>query len=290
MLLQVNSRQCGTGCASVMNCCMTSQPCQNGGTCLPSSPKRPKRFRCNCATSYRGPRCKQCVVGYTGPQCDQPIKSCRGYFQKSATSGNYKIFSCNMHLIDVYCDFDKNSSMAWTLIQSFKLRFVHLFKSSFFENKPVYDDNPSWQNYRLSKSKMESIHQDSSKWRITCDYQSSGTVYTDYVRVSNKKVNILTFNNISCVEVEYINIRGHHCSNCMALMIQTHNKIHFRYIVPLHFESYFAAAMCTFRPTGGLSSKGRSEDNFGFYDSRNDKHRCSASQNATTQTWFGGDL
>lgn len=106
-----------------------------------------------------------------------------------------------------------------------------------------------------------------------------------------QNMNILTFNNKSCIEVEYIDIRGQHCSNCTALMIQSHNREHCRYILPLHFDSYLSQKTpCDFRPTGNLNFNWKGEDNFGLYDAPNNKHRCSASPNATTQTSFGGDL
>ena len=144
-------------------------------------------MRCQeCAPRFHGDRCHECVMGYRGSSCE-PIKSCRGYNKKSLASGIYKIFDANMNLIHVYCDFDRNSSMSWTLIQSYELIFIKgVYKHSFFRNYPENENGPSWQKYRLSKSRMKSILQDSSKWRITCDYQSSGTVYRDYVRVSNK--------------------------------------------------------------------------------------------------------
>ena len=112
----------------------------------------------------------------------------------------------NMKPFEVFCDFDLNSSMAWTLIQSYQLRNKATFLKPFFKNDPVNEEIPAWDSYRLSKSRMTSIEEDSSKWRMTCQYDSDSVVYTDYVRGNNDKINILTFNGDGCLEVEHINI------------------------------------------------------------------------------------
>lgn len=276
---------------SVIDCCKTSNPCLNGGTCLPPSSKyNASRYRCQCPDGFGGHRCHKCATGYTGPRCQQRIRSCKGYKETNHSSGKYYVFDADMKLFQVYCDFDKNSSLVWTLIQSHQLQFNPEFKRSFARNRPVNPNTPSWDQYRLTKPRMASIQQDSSKWRISCNYESSGTVYRDYVRVSNAQVNILTFNGHSCVEVEYIDIRGYHCNNCTAYMVQSHNRRFYRYIVPLHFDSYYSGReSCDLNPAEGLYCRGKGEDNFGLYDCPNKEHRCSATGNATTQIWFGGE-
>ena len=185
-----------------------------------------------------------------------------------------------MKPFEVFCDFDKNSNMTWTLIQSNQLKYK-VQDRSYISDKAINEDNPTFDLYRLSKSRMESIQQDSSKWRITCQYDTSGVVYTDYVRGSNDEMNILTERRgATCVRVEYIDIRGENCQNCSAMFFQSDSYV-------LYSDS-FHSYNCEFEPKNGLSCGGRGEDNFGFYSCISPAHRCSATQTSTTQTWFGG--
>ena len=228
-----------------------------------------------------------CPNGYTGEQCEHSIRSCRGYSNGSRISGKYTVLDGNNNSFVVFCDFDKNSTMTWTLIQSYSIDSNNLFKKlPLFVDSQQDQNNPSWLQYRLSKSRMESIQQDSTKWRLTCGYQNDGVVYTDYLRASNSVINILTFqSNGICVKVEYINVRGSNCNNCTALMWQEDN-------VMLHFHSrrndkencYFKSVkpyVCT------EMSQTKLEQIFGRYVCISSEHRCSSSGNATTQTWFG---
>ena len=187
----------------------------------------------------------------------------------------------NMKPFEVFCDFDLNSSMAWTLIQSYQLRNKATFLKPFFKNDPVNEEIPAWDSYRLSKSRMTSIEEDSSKWRMTCQYDNDGVVYTDYVRGNNDKLNILTFSSHRCSEVEHINIRGYSCSYCTSWVAQFSNTV-------FHIDSYYSYKNCDFKPAESLPCDGSGEDNFGTYDCQNTAHRCSATATSTTQTWFGG--
>ena len=128
----------------------------------------------------------------------------------SRVAGKYKVFDANMKPFEVFCDFDPNSTMAWTLIQSYQLQNNALFMwHPFTHNFPVNEDTPRWDLYRLSKSRMESIQQDSSKWRMTCRYDTDGLNYTDYVRGSNDNINILTYSADDSKEFEFIDVRGY---------------------------------------------------------------------------------
>ena len=187
-----------------------------------------------------------------------------------------------MELFDVFCDFDLNSTNAWTLIQSYELQNKNTFAQMFPIDFAVNSTSPRWDAYRLSKSRMQSIQEDSSKFRVTCNYDTDGVVYRDYLQVATDQVDILTHaSGGSCILVEQIDIRGESCKNCTALIFQNSH-------LPLHSDSYNLASWnCEFQPTGGLSCRGSGEDNFGFYDCANLAHRCSSAQSSTTQTWFG---
>ena len=188
-----------------------------------------------------------------------------------------------MELFDVFCDFDLNSTNAWTLIQSYELQNKKTFGLKIFPiNFAVNSTSPRWDAYRLSKFKMQSIQEDSSKFRVTCNYDTDGVVYRDYLQVATDQIDILTYaSGGSCILVEQIDIRGESCKNCTALIFQ--NLHH-----SLHSDSYFLASWnCEFQPTGGLYCGGLGEDNFGLYLCANPAHRCSSAQSSTTQTWFG---
>ena len=210
--------------------------------------------------------------------CQQPIRSCRGYINGTRIPGKYTIVDDTMAPFEVFCDFDQNTTMAWTLIQSYRLQYKRTFTTAFWNDVPVNESSSNWDFYRVSKSRMLSIQQDSSKWRVTCQYDTDGVVYTDYVQVDNNKVDIFADLNGVCKEVEFIDIRGNKCliSPCTAQFFQT-NVNH-----ALHIDAS--------RPTCGLylADAKSSEDSFGQYDTVNSEHRCSSSSISTTQTWFGG--
>ena len=190
-----------------------------------------------------------------------------------------------MNLFDVFCDFDLNSTNAWTLVQSYQLRYSNSFRNSrFTDNITVNATMPHWDAYRLSKFRMQSIQEDSSKFRFTCNYDTDGVVYRDYLQVATDQLNILTFVGDSCILLERIDIRGQSCENCTALIVQGGQGD-----IALHCDSYYSRnADCEFQPTESLPCKKYGEDNFGVYDCANPAHRCSSSQSSTTQSWFGG--
>ena len=175
-----------------------------------------------------------------------------------------------MSLYEVFCDFDTNSTMAWTLIQSYQLQNNDQFKGHpFTEDHPVQEDTPVWDSYRLSKSRIQSIQQDSSKWRMTCCYDTDGLNYTDYVTGPNDKVDILTYDGLECKEVELIDIRGYSCRNCTAGAAQSSSMI-------WHFDTLYSDLYCSFQIMKSLSCNGFGEDNFWWYDCKIEVHCCSS--------------
>jgi len=145
-----------------------------------------------------------------------------------------------------------------------------------FEDKPMNEENPQWSVFRLSLSKMSQLRSRSTHWRVTCSFQLDGLVYRDYVRVK-----IADFDPIDlkgpgiCKRVEYINVRGHNCSDCDVAWWQDN--------VMLHHDS--SDAICGFDPSSGAV---QSEDNFGYYDVVNPIFRCTQTgRETTTNHWFG---
>ena len=202
----------------------------------------------------------------------------------SRTPGTYKIFDDRMNLFDVFCHFDLNSTNTWTLVQSYQLQKIDSFRRlPFTLDFSINAKSPRWDAYRLSKFRMESIQEDSTKFRMTCNYDSDGVVYRDYLQVAKGQFNILTYKwGKSCILVEHINIRGQSCEECTLLIYHDESA-------SMHTDSYYSTTeSCHFKPTGGRSCRGLGEDNFGVYYCVNEAHRCSSSKSSTTQTWLGG--
>ena len=133
---------------------------------------------------------------------------------------------------------------------------------------------------------MQSIQEDSIKFRFTCNYDTDGVVYRDYLQAATDQLDILRSANGSgsCILVEQINIRGQSCENCTALISQDGPEK-----FGLHSDSYYSFYFgCEFRPNGSLPCGDLGEDNFGLYSCVNKAHRCSSSQSSSTQTWCGG--
>ena len=82
-------------CVKDTNCCLTSQPCENGGLCVPNDRATlmpHSRFKCKCQP------------GYQGDYCEQPIRSCHDHRTGSATkSGVYHIIVSNGNSFPVRC-------------------------------------------------------------------------------------------------------------------------------------------------------------------------------------------
>ena len=65
---------------------------------------------------------------------------------------------------------------------------------------------------------MSSIHEDlNKKWRLTCNFNTDGMVYKDYVIATHANIPLLPPNSVHnrCKKVESIDIRGKDsCVNC----------------------------------------------------------------------------
>lgn len=279
-------------CRSSINCCLTSNPCYNNATCAPTEDIR-ARFKCQCPERFTGKQCGECASGYTGQHCQTRITSCRGYANGSRIPGIYDIRPSHDYKnkkLKVFCDFEKDSNISWTLMQSYSLEHSKMYQ------KPFYTDFPqnvgklrnnlakiSWFSYRLGKAVMESIQSDSTKWRVTCDFDKNLTaIKTDFMQGSKADVDIMTFNGFgTCKKVDYVNIRGYHCSNCTAVLYQTS-------VYPFHIDARMSETKCEFTVENTKWCLLGGEDSFGLYNCVHPEHRCSATQSSTTNTWLGG--
>ncbi|CAB3991873.1 PREDICTED: uncharacterized protein LOC107328519 [Paramuricea clavata] len=265
-----------TGCNQVSTCQFHDHLCQNGESYVPLTPTDHTTLRYKC----------QCLTGYTGRLCQHAIKSCRAYSNGSRVPGNYQVLDDNMKPYEVFCDFDSSLNKVWTLVSSYQLRNKDNFDEAYFKDWPVNENTSRWDEYRLSKPRMQSVQDDSSKFRVTCKYDTDGLNYTDYLEAKKEHIDILNFEYrhthipVVCSLVDYVNIRGDDCAFCTMILYQDSYT--------LHGDSSKTDG-CDFNSTGAEKCGGPGEDNFGHYGCVNPAHRCSSSADATTQLWFGAD-
>ena len=195
-------------------------------------------------------------------------------------SGLYRIFDDGGTSYWVYCDQSTESGMAWTLVmsQTFKNRAIEQFNTkSLRHNGPLNQESPRWDAYRLSLSRMNGLRSVSSHWRVTCNFHTEGLQYRDYVRARFSEFDCGRFYGAEgCKKVEYINVRGHNCTECTVAWWQKNNK----YI--LYHDS--SSDECQFGSSPGFV---KDENNFGFYKNHNPEFRCSAQNESSTNHWFG---
>ena len=245
----------------------------HGGVCLPAHANSLEtaelaedttgsRFSCKCKPPYRGPRCAK------------TIKSCRGYKKGPRISGLHKIADENGTIVDVYCDFDSTQRATWTLVQSHVRDMV---MKSLQLDSPISPDTPSRTGYRLQKSRMETIQGDSTKWRITCEYNKTAPL-TDYIYGSINDLDILK-PITNCEKVDFIKIRDQSCSNCTVYFFQNSGFI-------LHAYTNFKHP-CDFNITASAGMSCIPGEYFGHFGCKDEMHACSSSPYATTQVWFG---
>lgn len=125
---------------------------------------------------------------------------------------------------------------------------------------------------------MSAIANHSTHVRATCNFNTDGRNYTDYLRAKLKDIDVMHLNFEGCARFEYITIRGFDCYDCTAWFAQ-------RDTWHAHINSYGAAG-CQLSSPGAVISPG-GEDDFGFYETVNPVHRCSSDGHSTTQWWFG---
>ena len=173
------------------------------------------------------------------------------------------------------------------MIQSYSFKYRDNFSKPLSQNTPVNEVSPSWEEYRLSHSRMTHAFRDSQdKWSITCNYNTQGFAFADFVEVPVSSFNPFskTGDGGKCIDVDNANIRGYKCLGCKVYVQQKHNRA-------LHFRPHRSSNQCGFNITGlKQCGDGNWEQSFGFYRCYNSDHRCSSSPNSTTQMWFGSTL
>ena len=262
------------------NCCQQSSVCPEHKVCKPRHyAKKPwRRFTCRCPK------------GYHGNQCKTPITSCQGYATGSQISGRFKIVDpVQSSVYEVYCHIE--SDFAWTLVKSysFQKRSLEQFKKSLSENVPTGKSAPTWNGYRLSKHRMQSIKNVSTFLLFTCDYKKHRAIgKLDHVQIPLG--NIANKNNGSIVDVLELNndhdirlgmkhgkIGAHDLGGCQISLRQSLNKSLY-----IHINGNMPC----------LSNCSGDKDFFGSFDSSpsncvKEIHQCVRKDSSTTQLWFG---
>ena len=211
-------------------------------------------------------------------------RSCLDHLKNGLkTNGYYNIYDGSSNLVTVYCDMTSESGKAWTLVMSWATSNKDMAEfqvKSFSSDSPVDENLPNWNKYRMSLDTMNDLSTQSTHWRATCSFPTHGVDYVDYVRGKFVDLDVVNFlgGNV-CKRVEYVNIRGHECTDCDIPWWQTDNSYF------LHTDSGYTT--CGFDPTQGAVS---SEDNFGRYVSVSSDFRCTADASSTTNWWFGGNI
>ncbi|XP_048577523.1 uncharacterized protein LOC116611467 [Nematostella vectensis] len=182
----------------------------------------------------------------------------------------------------MYCAFE--DTRAWTLIESFALRNRHDFENKpFFKDAPFNENEPSWEKYRLSKTRMNQLRAHATLFMAGCVYDQRVDGWPKDILVGRlSKFDIMTKDaNGRCFEVERIRIRENQCQtstpNCKVPLWHS-DKFH------LHTDS--SQNYCSFSTSDSVSS----EDNFGFYEYINSNFSCTATEDSTTQWWLGQEL
>ena len=187
------------------------------------------------------------------------------------------VYDTKGNAYQIFCDFDFEKGIAWNLVL------------------PVGDINPLFFfekiNYHLSNAAMSFVSQMSTHWRVTCEYDTLGVDYVDYIRSKINETSLLTYQDIGlsyadrCRKVEHDNVRGRQCEHCTVAILQ--------YVAYSMHISHPVGSIygCDIKTSDFAEGCGSNEHYFGYFKDGNcvtGHHRCAATSDSTTQFWFGG--
>ena len=241
-----------------------------------------RRFKCKCPTGFYGELC----------QIQNP-KTCLDYwrYEVKPKSGKYTIGEPGEQLVEVFCDFDSEKDIAWTLFESFDLQHErHLENYSFSLDHPINETRFNWALFRLPKLVMSGIASRSTFWRVTCSYSAYGVDFRDYIRVRLSIMNPLIYlsekEGRRCLPVDYFDIKGKTCANCTQIFTQRESEKRMLY---LNLQFSRRIGNCSFETSKVRHECGNVNARLlGFYYECSDpKHQCSEKATSTTEYWFG---
>jgi len=248
----------------------------NGGTCIERCLSPKEKFSCKCPQ------------GYFGKLCETKLQTCLDVLIASKSFPKDDVYlllrGSNERIIEVYCSFER-PNRAWVLIESFSQTSNSIFqKSPFYKNNPQNSKSPtSWGSYRVGLDRMEYLKNKATLFRATCNFPTrTGSLRPDYL-LGNLETyfDIFKEEEVSrCMKYLEINIRGHNCTECNAVTIQS-NSAHLYIDVTSSPEGNSCPGH--FNVSDAVSN----EDNFGYYNNYNTESECAKSVESTTQWWFG---
>ena len=208
-------------------------------------------------------------------------KNCSEFLLRHLPSGNYTIYDNAGKPFAVWCHLDYDQNKAWTLMMSFATsnrKEDAIKKKPLYQDAPINNNKPNLNKYRMSLARMSHIRTQSTYWTAVCNFNGTMSDRRDTVRGKFSEFDPMLYRKLgSCHTVKYINIRGHMCTDCASLWIQTSYKF-------IHIDSYFYYYGCNFNyRTGAVYS----EDNFGYYETINSNFGCTKDETSTTSWWFG---
>lgn len=211
-------------------------------------------------------------------------RSCLYYLNQGILqNGFYALYDYNDQVYVAYCDLSNEPGSAWTLVMSWITKYKELpyFKNrAFYADAPINDDNPNWEIYRQTYSRMYSTRQHSTHWRATCSLPQYTIDYQDYLRGKFSDFDILYYEGGGiCQPVEYVNILGNASGRGTTVGFWQFSGSYF-----LHIDS--SNTGCGYLPLADPRV-----DYFGYYgDGLSSAFRCSYHEYSSTQWWFGGYL
>ena len=208
-------------------------------------------------------------------------------------SREYTIEDESGSIYNVFCDFNSEAGVAWTLIESFSLNNEQqLITYPFSADHPLNEQYLNRALFRLPIKVIVDIGSRSKYWRGTCSYRDYGVDYRDYVRVRMSDLDPitflggLTFSPDSCILINFIDIKGTNCRNCTTTIFQLSDQM--IHIAPwwgrYHYDCTFNTVTVEYNCPGTNERAGL----LGVYTLCSDpSYRCSESPSSTTQIWFG---
>jgi len=252
------------------NCCR-SQPCLNGGTCTEYCESPKTKFTCKCPSPFYGNICEIRLFD----SCVDVLR----FYENIPPDRVYTITRPdNNNTIPLYCSF-VSPNQAWTLIESFALSNNGDFKNKPFNNDFGSNKNepPHWGSFRLTKDRMAYVKSKSTLFRATCDFPNRNGVLTPDLLIGNlSDVDIMSKDNIQgCQKYNLVNFGGEQCTDCTARSFSGSTA---------HFHLDVSDGSCDFKPPVKSSL-----DSFGLYNTCDDKSKCTATPQSTTQWWLGAE-
>ena len=137
----------------------------------------------------------------------------------------------------------------------------------------------TWQDYRLSYKMMKQIRDRSESWRATCNFDTLLEVKKsrDYMRVLFSDYDLLSASGLPCIRVKKVKLLGVSCPDQDDCTLPFFNGAWHP-----HVDQTWHPCKLPQQPYTVVSA-----DYFGFYHQKDSNHECSATQDSTTQWWFG---